>query len=547
MTVHILLFCAVIFFGNFANGVELQTKQGILKGQLEKSRDGRMFYSFYGIPYAEPPVGELRFKDPVPAKPWKGVRDGSILPSPCLQYYILPEIRGSEDCLYLNLYTPKLTNETLLPVMVYMHGSRFLYRDALPDKYGPHYFMDKDVVLIIFHYRLGSLGFLSTEDEIIPGNYGLKDTVEVLRWVQNHIEDFGGDKNRVTLFGASSAATSVSMTLLSPLAKGLIHRLITQSGHPFDLERPGKARVNAWKLASLVGCDGDEVKTSQDLLNCLKKLPAEKFVSYDSLFFSTGGLLPAFPWGPVIENEKVPGAFLVDEPAKLIERQSNIPWMMGINSDEGGEVAINAYHRKYGPPLADELDREYKRVFPLMFRYIYHVKDPEQLDNVTETYKKYFFGDKKISEDIHGFAKMFTTLIYVTGLKQNVKLYKGPKYVYYYNYKAKESFTKTLEVEGHPYMGIIHGDELLTLYNWSSVITPVTEGVDLAVSKQMVDFWTNFAAAGNPNDKEKTIWKPVDSQDINYLHIKDGKFEMRDKLLKEEYEFLESVPVDGYF
>lgn len=148
----------------------------------------------------------------------------------------------------------QITNESLLPVMVFIYGGRFMFGDALPNKYGAQYFMDKDVILITFHYRVGILGktdnyelisnsvrirkcfriwiharlnfagFLSTEDDAIPGNYGLKDGVAVLRWVQKYIDDFGGDKNRVTLFGGSSGGISVSLTLLSPLAKGIYLR-----------------------------------------------------------------------------------------------------------------------------------------------------------------------------------------------------------------------------------------------------------------------------------------------------------------------------------
>ncbi|XP_065209353.1 juvenile hormone esterase-like [Planococcus citri] len=530
----------------FVYGVVVSTKQGILKGGVERSRGGRIFHSFYGIPYAEPPVGELRFENPVPAKSWTGVRDGTILPPPCLRSS-MGKIYGQEDCLYLNVYRPKVSNETLLPVMVFTYGGQFMFLDALPDRYGPHYFMDRDVIVITFHYRLGSLGFLSTEDEIIPGNYGLKDGVAVLRWVQNYIDDFGGDKNRVTIFGGSSGAISVSLTLLSPLAKGLFHRVISQSGHPFDMEPPGKAKLNAWKFASMVGCSGDDVQTSEELLKCLKNIPAKKLTSYNTNLFTGGVLIPAFPWGPVIENEKVEGAFLVDEPRKLIQRRSDIPWIMGVNSDEGGMLALMTYLRPDGAAFLSEFDTNYKKLFPVMFRYEDHVKDLEQLDCITEIYVNHYFGGKNISQNIHGFSKMFTSLIYFTGLKETVNLYKGPKYVYYYNHRNKESFDKTYFADTDIEMGVIHGDEIISFYNWSSAITPVTEGVDLVVSEQMLDLWTNFAANGDPNLEDKVIWNPVNSSDINYLHIRNGTLEMKERLLEEEYEFLYSVPVDGYF
>ncbi|XP_065209357.1 juvenile hormone esterase-like [Planococcus citri] len=547
MTSNILLFFNLLaFFVILANCVVLHTKQGSLKGFVSPSRNGRPFYSFYSIPYAEPPVGDLRFKDPVPAKSWQGVRDATV-ESPICPGSLYGEVSGQEDCLYLNVYKPKTSNETLLPVMVFIYGGHFICCNARIGRYGANYFMDRDVISVTFHYRIGILGFLSTEDEVIPGNYGLKDGIAVLQWVQKYIEDFGGDKNKVTLFGASSGAISASLTLISPLAKGLFHGLITQSGHPFDLEKPGVHRSNAWRLASSVGCNKDTVKTSEELLNCLKNISAEELAKYTETY-SVGVILPAFPWGPVIENEKVPGAFLVDEPGKLLARKSNIPWIMGMNSDDGGMMAIFLYYDpSWCESLSHEFDTNYRKHFPELLRYIHHVS-AEKLDNVTEMYKKHYFGDQKISENIHGFSKMFTTLIYATGIRESVKLYKGPKYVYYYDHRNEESFASMFaNTELDIDIGVIHGEELITFFNSSSVTKPVTEGVDLIVSEQMVNLWTNFAATGDPNYQDRTVWKLVDSSTINYLHVRNGELKMKNEFLKSEFDFLDSVPVDGYF
>ncbi|XP_065209335.1 juvenile hormone esterase-like isoform X2 [Planococcus citri] len=548
MTSNILFFLNLsAFFVTFINCVVIHTKQGSLKGFISQSRNGRPFYSFQSIPYAEPPVGELRFQDPVPAKSWQGVKDATVESPICINQ-LFGHVSGHEDCLYLNVYTPKITNDTLLPVMVYIYGGHFTCCNAQSDRYGAHYFMDRDVIIITYHYRLGMFGFLSTEDEIIPGNYGLKDGIAVLQWVQKYIDDFGGDRNRVTLFGGSSGAISASLTLISPLANGLFHGIITQSGHPFDMEKPGVPRLNAWRLASSVGCDGDDIKATGKLLSCLRNIPAEELAKYIETY-SIGVIMPAFPWGPVIETEKAPGAFLVDDPRKLLERKSDIPWIMGMNTDDGGMLASFVYYDpSWKESLSHDFDTNYRKHFPELFRYIHHVS-AEQLDNVTEMYKTHYFGDKKISENIHGFSKMFTTLIYATGIRESVKLYKGPKYVYYYDHRNKESFANMyantkLDID----LGIVHGDELISFYNWSSEITPVTEGVDLTVSEQMLDLWTNFAATGDPNYQDRTVWNPVEeSSTMNYLHIRNGELKMKQEFLKSEFDFLDSVPVDGYF
>lgn len=539
---------ALIISANLVHGIILSTKQGILEGTVSRSRWGRTFYSFYGIPYAEPPIGELRFENPVPAKSWKGIRDGTTLPPPCLQYFLGEDIVGQEDCLYLNVYTPKITNQTLLPVMVFIYGGRFMLGDALPDKYGAHYLMDKDVILITFHYRLGVFGFLSTEDETMPGNYGLKDEVAVLRWVQKYIDDYGGDKNRVTVFGGSSGGVSASLTLISPLAKGLFHQVISQSGQSFEIEKPGRARLNAWKIASLVGCDRDTVKTSEALLKCLKNIPAEKLVAHNWNLFMLGDILPGLPWTPVIENEKVPGAFLVDEPSKLLERKSDVPWILGMNSDDGGLMALTIHVRSYSAAVMKELDTNYKKYFPSIFHYSDDLaNDTKRLDSITEILKCHYFGEKNVSSDIQAFSNMFTSLVYSRYIKEAVKLYKGPKYVYYYDHLNKESFLKVYLDSTDLEMGVIHGEELVSLFNWSSSITPITEGIDLVVSEKMLDLWTNFATNGDPNYKNKEIWREAKSPDnIDYLHIKNGAFEMKNKFLKEELDFLENPSVESF-
>ncbi|XP_065209337.1 juvenile hormone esterase-like isoform X1 [Planococcus citri] len=536
----------VILSYSFANCIVLRTKQGVLKGDVSSSRNGRTFYSFYSIPYAEPPVGELRFQDPVPAKSWEGVRDATILPPICLNFE--GEKFGQEDCLYLNVYTPKISNETLLPVMVFIYGGRFMFGNALPDRYGPHYFMDKDVILITFHYRLGVFGFLSTEDEVIPGNYGLKDGVAVLQWVQKYIDDFGGDKDRVTVFGGSSGSISAALHLISPLSEGLFHRVISQSGVPLEIEKPGKARLNAWKYGSLVGCDGDDVKTSEDLLKCLKNISADELNLQNNGLFTFSVMMPNLPWSPVIENEKVPGAFLVDEPKKLLQRKSEVPWMLGMNSDEGGMLALFTYFGFDGNSgVQKELEANHKIYFPSIFRYGDGIQNnTEKLDLLTEALKCHYFGERNISQNIYGFAKMFTSLTYVRLINECVKLYNGPKYVYYYGHQNRESFIKMYASYSNLDMDVIHGDELISFFNWSSVITPITQGVDLAVSEQMLDLWTNFAANGDPNYKyeDESIWRPtVSSSEIDYLHIENGTFEMKTNFAKEELDFLGSLPI----
>nr|XP_053628572.1 LOW QUALITY PROTEIN: juvenile hormone esterase-like [Cherax quadricarinatus] len=205
------------------------TTQGKVAGIMEKSTKGKSFWSYYGIPYAKPPIGQLRLRDPLPAEPWGGLRNGSEVSQPCLQvpFFVavagirLPpqQLVGTEDCLYLNVFTPtQLTSIKELPVMVFIPGGGFFAGGNL--EYLPHVLLNHDIILVVLQYRLGILGFLSTEDYIVPGNLGLKDQTLALQWVQNNIHSFGGDPNSVTIFGESAGGASVHYHILSPKSRG---------------------------------------------------------------------------------------------------------------------------------------------------------------------------------------------------------------------------------------------------------------------------------------------------------------------------------------
>ncbi|RZB38724.1 COesterase and/or Abhydrolase 3 domain containing protein, partial [Asbolus verrucosus] len=203
------------------NGLLVQINNGRLRGQESKTIGLNVTYIAYkGIPYAEPPTGNLRFEPPVPKRNWKFVLDAKKEGDICVQG--LPLVHGSEDCLFINVYVPKMSqsNNQLLPTMVYIHGGGFTNGFSTYKKYGPDYLLEKDVVVVTFNYRLGIFGFLSTGDLVAPGNNGLKDQVLALKWVRDNIKSFGGDPNHVTIFGESAGAASVSYHVQSPQSQG---------------------------------------------------------------------------------------------------------------------------------------------------------------------------------------------------------------------------------------------------------------------------------------------------------------------------------------
>ncbi|XP_046414130.1 juvenile hormone esterase-like isoform X3 [Neodiprion fabricii] len=201
---------------------EVTFSQGNLRGKIMTTTHGRKVSAFLGIPYAQPPVGNKRFANPVPAGGWKGIRNATADGNMCPQLSNIDYVSfvGDEDCLNLNVYTPQISNRknsSLLPVMAYVFGGRFLTGSTKSSVYSPAYLLNQDVVLVTFNYRLGVLGFLSTGDEVASGNWGLKDQVLALEWVQRNIRHFHGDPDRVTLFGHSSGSACVHLLTLSKL------------------------------------------------------------------------------------------------------------------------------------------------------------------------------------------------------------------------------------------------------------------------------------------------------------------------------------------
>ncbi|EFX78599.1 hypothetical protein DAPPUDRAFT_105048 [Daphnia pulex] len=216
---------------------------GGLRGSQMVSSSGRKFDAFRGIPYAEPPVGNLRFRDPIPAQPWTGVLDATKEGPACFQNDLLSGITaGQEDCLVLNVYTHNSNAiENALPVMVWIHGGGFTAGsgNSETDFYGPGHILDRDVVLAVtINYRLGPFGFLSTEDKEAPGSYGLIDQSLAIKWVKDHIANFGGNPDSITIFGESTGGASVEFQALGlyPVAFG--PRIDSERESPFLPDNP---------------------------------------------------------------------------------------------------------------------------------------------------------------------------------------------------------------------------------------------------------------------------------------------------------------------
>lgn len=329
-----------------------ETKYGILSGTEMNG-----YTVFRGIPYAKPPVGDLRFEPPQKPEPWEGIRKADRFPARCMQgemnqgfygkeFYSDPEFMPecSEDSLYLNIWTPAESDGEGLPVAVWIHGGAFAAGYGSEMEFDGEAFAEKGVILVTINYRLGVLGFLAhpalsqLSEHHVSGNYGILDQIAALHWVKDNIAAFGGDPENITLFGQSAGGMSVQTICTSPLGRGLISKAIIQSGggykNPmFSDQRLEEAEKFGEKFARSMGCENAED---------LKKVPAEAFVKAmdemrDEMFrkMQETGEMPkhSLPMSPIID-----GYVLTEGYNEAIEKGdiADIPYILGSTKDDMG-------------------------------------------------------------------------------------------------------------------------------------------------------------------------------------------------------------------
>ena len=351
---------------------------GKVKGVREKSYSAREYFGFHSVPYAKPPVGELRFnvstnycilkqyfniahlillKFPEPVENWDYIKDTTKDGPACLQIKTSgDEVFGEEDCLWLSVFTPELPSvqrETRLkPVLVWIHGGRYAAGTARVSLYSPTYMMDYgDIVVVSIQYRMGALGFLSTEDVIAPGNYGLHDQVLALKWIQENIARFGGDPNQVTIDGHSAGAAAAHGHLVSKQNEGLFHKIIAMSGtsHMAWNSRYTIHKQVAKQQADLVGCPSS---SSEELIKCLRTVDAKTLTAAQSdlhsLFLRTNGKLPLTTYMPRTDLESS-NPFFHKVPREAMREgdfNKDIPLITGLTTQEGAWYVVSLLHEK---------------------------------------------------------------------------------------------------------------------------------------------------------------------------------------------------------
>ena len=302
---------------------------------------------FLGVPFASPPIGELRVKAPQPLKEWKpkvrqAKRHGNICWQPKTYEFMIKAFAQnfsySEDCLYLDVYTPNISFN--LPVMVYIHGGGYEIGTAI--KFPSDILALQGVVVVVIQYRLGPFGFLTTGDSAAPGNFGMLDQVEALKWVKENIENFGGNPGKVTIFGASAGGSSVCLHLLSPLSKGLFHQAIAESGVDLSIWATQSVSFGlhyAKELAKKLDCT---TSNSRNMINCIRAKEDTDIEKARESTMANFRFKDYLPWAPVVDKN-----FLHDTPQNLRKKNEfhKVPLMISFNSHEGASslgATVNA-------------------------------------------------------------------------------------------------------------------------------------------------------------------------------------------------------------
>jgi para-nitrobenzyl esterase len=508
MQVGMKLACALAAVGlgisvtAFADSLTVKTEQGKVQG---KTINGGKVKAFLGLPYAAPPVGDLRWKAPQAPAKWKGERDGSTFGPHCAQNHVFDDMvfqdaaGAKEDCLFLNVYAPAdATGKGKLPVMFWIHGGGYSGGSSDEPRHNGDFLPLKGVVLVTINYRLGVFGFLATSDLAkegngSAGNYALLDMVAALQWVKANIGRFGGDAGNVTIFGESAGSFAVSTLMASPMAQGLFQKAIGESGAAFsDVLPTDTLDVRLKKDDDWVASLG--VKSLAEL----RALPTDKIL--DAVKAKHGGFPPDID-GKFL-TEPVPDTYAAG-------KQAHVPLLAGWNRDEGSFLGNGMTVEKWKAMAAGMFkDRAAE------FLTLYPGDTDEQA------------VDSAIAYGSDAFIAFGTW----KWLEAHRKTGDSPVYRYHFELRALPS-------KYHAGTFAFHSDDIE--YVFGTLDTRPGETVrpeDRTLSDQMMSYWTNFAKTGDPNGAGLPAW-PKYGPDDALIHLNDPITSGPDTL-RPRYEFL---------
>lgn len=497
--------------GGFVEGVN--KKLGLL------GIGGRSVDIFKGIPFAAPPKV---LENPQRHPGWQGTLKAKDFKQRCLQVTVTQEnTRGSEDCLYLNIWVPQGQKEVSqnLPVMIWIYGGAFLFGSGQGVNFFGNYQYDGEeiamrgnVIVVTFNYRNGPLGFLSTGDAHLPGNYALRDQHMAIAWVKRNIVAFGGDPDNITIFGESGGSVSVSLQTLSPYNKGLIRRAISESGvalSPFAIQK--KPLSWAKKIAKKVGCPQDDTAR---MVKCLKvtdpraltlayKIP---ILGLEYPFLNYLGLRPV-----------VDGDFIPDDPINLFANAADIDYIAGTNNMDGHLFASIDV-----PAINVALLTVTGEDFYKVVSQITYTKGPRGANATFDFYTASWAQDSSQENKKKTVVHFETDAGFLMPTKMTLAQHRASAksartYTYLFSHPVRIPFLPH-------WVGADHTTDLQYVFGIPFTNPLIYRPQDRTVSQYMIAYWTNFARTGDPNKGHSAVptqWDPYTPENGNYLEINE--------------------------
>jgi para-nitrobenzyl esterase len=452
------------------------TSAAVTGGQVAGTAQGDLGV-FKGIPFAAPPVGKLRWAEPAPVQPWPGVRQATAYGPPCMQDPQMAKLMGStappsEDCLYLNVWTPAKAKGDRLPVMVWIYGGAFALGATGTPLFDGSRLAQKGVIVVSVGYRVGALGFmahpeLSRESGHGSGNYGLEDQIAGLKWVRDNVGQFGGAPGNVTIFGESAGGIAVSMLAASPLAKGLFAKTISESGGNFGPARKGSE--GGANMTSLAGAEAQGTAFLKAIgaadIAAARALPASTIQAGPGAS-AQGGFWPTFD-GYVLRGDQ----YVLYEKGQF----NDTPVLIGTNSNEG---AMFVQPPITGDQFEKTIRTQYGASADALLSAYPHATPQEALQATRNVFRE-------------------TAFAWPTWAWARLQTEKGrhPAYVYYFDVRTPQQPD-----------GSTHASEMPYVFGWTDQGIAGSSKPDQATSDQMMAYWTNFAKTGNPNGPGVPEW-----------------------------------------
>jgi carboxylesterase type B len=515
------LFFIMIFFqiDSLIGDPLVQLPNGLIMGREATTFANKSYFAFEKIPYATPPLGPLRFKAPQPAQDWNGTLNATHLDVSCIQ---LPtHASDSEDCLFINVFTPQLTdddNNASLPVMLFIHGGAFLTGSSMSAS--PDLFVNNDVVLVTINYRLGLFGFISTQDDIIPGNNGLKDQLLAIQWTHDNIHLFGGNSDQITIFGGSAGSASCAYQQLNQNSEGLFRGIILESGsflNPWALQR--NARNNAFSTAQILNSTFQSNDDSQDLLDYLQGVDAKELNMAASQYFqSVTTPWELTLWAPVIEV-KNQDAFITKKMFGLVQAGNvlTVPTLMGFNSEESLSFSQD-------PDVFKSVAAVWDQDLSLIVPEDMQINDETYLAEMGGSIRDIYTGGEPFADHLGDGIRYGSDNWFTRPIRKHAELLSKYAKTYFYQF-SYDGVLGNIDVHYDGAENVGHSEETAYLFcSGTDCDESLYPKSDVITRNRLIQLWTDFAKYQNPTPEPSDIlqnvtWPQVSTDDGDFLYL----------------------------